>query len=495
MKTTTWRIRIHLWTWGMIILFFAFNVSHAEDTSEPSESGIAMKEIPVEFKNGGVHLAGNLLLPEMESPAPGIIFVQGAGNRPSRRLREIAEHFATSGIAALIYDKRGTGRSGGTYESSAPYENLVNDVLAGINLLKTRPEIDKSRIGIWGLSQGAYISAEAASRSSDIQFVLVVGASVADGMLTFYRNNLFRRYGLSDKLRDIAEKNYVIEQDLRITMKDGVSTSSFIPRKFPSPENFLHPAWIRVHQPVLALWGELDQHVQVSESIAGLKNSLAHAGNDQWTMIILPGTNHSLGQSSSGDLHRPWNGFTPGALNRMSDWAHRVITDRQQIERTYQEGTAEPSGILSQLNHYQNLRWFGNGIVQSVLFILFFLSFVTHTIRWGFGLIQKSTPDSQLIKFKRALCGFNLVVLAGFVVVVISVINQIFPSCPHILMYLPLLGTISILATLAFLWFQIKHGNSDEVPLGNRLPGIVDTLGLALFIPYLIYWNVVGIHF
>jgi alpha-beta hydrolase superfamily lysophospholipase len=47
----------------------------------------------------------------------------------------------SQGIAALIYDKRGTGQSGGAYESRKPYENLVNDALAGVALLKQRREI------------------------------------------------------------------------------------------------------------------------------------------------------------------------------------------------------------------------------------------------------------------------------------------------------------------------------------------------------------------
>ena len=81
----------------------------------------------------------------------------------------MGEYFASQGIAALIYDKRGTGQSGGAYESHEPYENLVNDALSAVAFLKQRREIAASQIGIWGLSQGAYISAAAASRSEDIQ--------------------------------------------------------------------------------------------------------------------------------------------------------------------------------------------------------------------------------------------------------------------------------------------------------------------------------------
>jgi hypothetical protein len=155
--------------------------ARADETG--AESGF--DEHRVEFHNQGVKLAGSLLLPRSEVPVPAVVFVHGAGPQTREPYREVGAYFASQGIAALIYDKRGTGQSGGTYESYAPYENLVNDALSAITLLKERREIAASQIGIWGLSQGAYISAAAASRSGDIRFIIVVGADVADGQM-FY---------------------------------------------------------------------------------------------------------------------------------------------------------------------------------------------------------------------------------------------------------------------------------------------------------------------
>jgi hypothetical protein len=47
--------------------------------------------------------------------------------------RFIADQFARSGIAALVYDKRGSGVSTGDWKASS-YDDLANDVLAGIDL-------------------------------------------------------------------------------------------------------------------------------------------------------------------------------------------------------------------------------------------------------------------------------------------------------------------------------------------------------------------------
>ena len=185
----------------------------------------------------------------------------------------------------MIYDKRGTGESGGAYESLKPYENLVNDALAGVALLKQHREIEQSQIGMWGLSQGGDISAAAASRSKTVQFIVAVGAEVADGMLFYYRDNLFRRYGLSNTLRDVAEKAQLGVDTLFFNLRDESLLSTFAPRSYPTPDQYVHPAWSRVNQPVLVMWGQLDQHQPVGESILGLKNSLAQANKDRKSVV------------------------------------------------------------------------------------------------------------------------------------------------------------------------------------------------------------------
>ncbi len=240
----------------------AFVIGMTAPAASADETGAesSFDEHRVEFHNQGVQPAGSLLFPRSEVPVPAVVFVHGAGRQTRESYREVGGYFASRGIAALIYDKRGTGQSGGAYESDEPYENLVNDALSAIPFLKERREIAASQIGIWGLSQGAYISAAAASRSEDIQFIIVVGADVADGMMFYYRDNLFRRYGLSDTLRDVAEKLYLVDQDLQRTFQDGFRLSSFVPRSYPPPDQYVHPPWSHVNKPVLAMWGQLGQN-------------------------------------------------------------------------------------------------------------------------------------------------------------------------------------------------------------------------------------------
>jgi pimeloyl-ACP methyl ester carboxylesterase len=478
--------------------------SGLEASAKDSAAETGFQEQSIEFRNGDVKLAGSLLLPESDVPVPAVVFVHGAGPQTRESYREVGEHFASQGIAALIYDKRGTGQSGGVYESYAPYENLVNDALAGVGFLKQRSEIAPSQIGMWGLSQGAYISAAAASRSADIHFVVVVGADVADGMLFYYRDKLFRKYGLSDTLRDVAEKAQLGADTLFFYLRDESLFSTFAPRSYPPPDQYVHPAWSRVNQPVLAMWGQLDQHIPVGESVAGLKYSLVQANNEKWTMIILPRAKHSLGISDTGAIQEKWRGYAPGALQTMTDWVHGVIDAPAHIATMKQEGSAEQTGVLSKLIGYEKLRWYGNGFVQIALVVLFLFSFLTNTIA-GLRCVLASLSNRQknatlqtsdkVLNFKRGVCALNLLILTGIQVVVILVIDQMRPSCPPILLFLPLLGTASTIMTVALLIVLSRTPRDHRWTAVKSSRFSLDVLCLVLFVPYMFYWNLIGYHF
>jgi dienelactone hydrolase len=486
----------------------ALLIGMSGQAASANETGVqsGFEEHRVELHNQDVKLAGSLLLPRSEVPVPAVVFVHGAGRQTREPYREAGEYFASQGIAALIYDKRGIGESGGAYESRRPYRNLANDALSAIAFLKQRREIAPSQIGIWGLSQGAEISAAAASRSEDIQFIIAVGGSVVapDAAMFYYRDNLFRRYGLSDTLRDVAEKVHLAQYSLPHNSPDGFGLSSFAPRSYPPPGQYVHPAWSHVHQPVLAMWGQLDQHQPVGESVLGLKNSLAHANNQEWTMIILPRAKHSLGISETGAIQEKWRGYPPGALKTMTDWVHRVIDDRSQIDTMKQQGLAEVKGVLSKVVRYENLRWFGNGTIQAALWILFLISFGANTIAGAwccltrlFGRKQSvALPTfNRVVNLKRAICALNILILITFSIIALLVLDQMHPSCPSVLRFVPLLGTVSTLATVALLIVLARTPRDHRWTAARRIRFSLDVLCLVLFVPFMFYWNLIGSRF
>jgi uncharacterized protein len=105
--------------------------------------------------------------------------------------------FAKHGIAALAYDKRGVGESTADFRT-VPFLELCGDGLAAIEYLKSRQDIDTKHIGLWGLSQGGWLGPLAASRSSDVAFVIAVsGPALSPGeQMIFYYANELRARGL-----------------------------------------------------------------------------------------------------------------------------------------------------------------------------------------------------------------------------------------------------------------------------------------------------------
>ena len=119
------------------------------------------------FSSQDIKLAGTLYMPEIIAPYPAVVVVHpaSAGERTDPFYDHLKTELPEHGIAALIFDRRGSGASQGEFET-ADFEDLAGDVIAAVEYLQTRLDIDKRKIGLHGTSQGAWIAPIAAARSS-----------------------------------------------------------------------------------------------------------------------------------------------------------------------------------------------------------------------------------------------------------------------------------------------------------------------------------------
>jgi predicted acyl esterase len=103
--------------------------------------------------NDGVDLAATLYEPSAAPPPaghPAIVLFHSLGGK-RQDLAFLAQAFAGS-FAVLTFDARGHGESGGLVSIDGPRE--MTDVKAVFNWLAARPEINRNRIGAWGISLG-----------------------------------------------------------------------------------------------------------------------------------------------------------------------------------------------------------------------------------------------------------------------------------------------------------------------------------------------------
>jgi dipeptidyl aminopeptidase/acylaminoacyl peptidase len=134
----------------------------------------------VRFDNGDVTLAASLYLPDAEAPLPAVVMIQGSGtsSRNNDWARAFAEALSARGYAVLFPDKRGSGQSGGDWQTVG-FELLARDAIAGAELVRRNPAIDASRVGYLGLSQGGHIVPLAARLDPRSAFAIsVVGSLV-----------------------------------------------------------------------------------------------------------------------------------------------------------------------------------------------------------------------------------------------------------------------------------------------------------------------------
>src|ERR1700741_3006593 len=147
----------------------------------------------VQFQNGEIRFTGSLDLPDTPAPHPAIVLLSGSDPSPRDApfFEDLRRRFIERGIAALSFDKRGVGDSGGKYEETPDFDTAAEDGLAAIRYLQGRGDIDSTRVGVWGVSQGGWIALLMASKSSDVAFVVnVSGPGVSPFEQTMYQRGV-----------------------------------------------------------------------------------------------------------------------------------------------------------------------------------------------------------------------------------------------------------------------------------------------------------------
>lgn len=152
------------------------------------------------FRNAGAELSGTLFLPRGGKALAAVVVTHSASLplRSQPLYRHLTEMLPPLGIAVLVYDRRGSGKSGGDLKAS-DYTLLADDAVAAARTLASDPRIDPRRVGIWGLSQGGWLALLAASRSPQIAFAVSASAPVVtpDVQMIFLAANILRVNGYS----------------------------------------------------------------------------------------------------------------------------------------------------------------------------------------------------------------------------------------------------------------------------------------------------------
>lgn len=324
------------------------------------------EEVSYENKDAKVKLAGTLTLPKGSGPFPVALLITGSGAQDRNEslmahqpFLVLADHLTRQGIAVLRVDDRGVGKSTGNF-AEATTADFVTDVLAGVEYLKTRKEIDPKHIGLIGHSEGGLIAPAVAVKSKDVAFIVLMAGTGLPGsdILTMQSELIAKAAGALDNARAInrklMEQVFVVVREEKDNEKaltkikavwdkvkseaepvlkaqldavDATIVPQFRPFLSPWMRYFLdydpRAALKQVACPVLAINGELDLQVPPKEDLAEIEAALKAGGNPDYSIVLLPKLNHLFQTAKTGspqEYGQIKETMAPLALKTMSDW-------------------------------------------------------------------------------------------------------------------------------------------------------------------------------
>lgn len=235
------------------------------------------RQVEVTFESHGVKLSGTLQVPSAEGKHPVLVWVHGSGEEARDTASPYYFGLLDRRYAVFAFDKRGVGKSQGTC-CPLDFQLLADDVLAAVDALRSRDDIDDEAIGLIGLSQGGWIVPVAATKSDDVSFAVILsGSAVSVGEEGLYS-------GLTGDIGCTPSSPPVLVSKLLREAKP----SEFDPRSYLA----------RLDIPVLWLYGENDMSQPVEKDLTVLRR-LQRAGKD-FDVRVFPDTDHALQQCAGG---------------------------------------------------------------------------------------------------------------------------------------------------------------------------------------------------
>ncbi len=312
----------------------------------------------VAFSSGDVRLAGTLVRPSGEGPFPAVVLLHGSGPEPRSDppTRAVVNALVRTGFAALLYDKRGVGASGGDFES-ATYRDFVDDAVAAIDYLRGRTDVDVARIGLYAVSESGWLAPEIAARTRRVAFIFnkvgpplswvdtvrweVRGDYLAEGVaeadvqplvdLALRRWAYYQAAAADPSLaagpeRDALERR-IAKLRAEIPGADRVVAPELLPydaddyAAFAAVSTYDPTPFLRaLDVPLYYAFGELDVNVPTRQAVAALEALVRDHGKNV-TVKVYPGVGHSLA-TWKGLLDV---GFPPGYLETLAAWTAEQV--------------------------------------------------------------------------------------------------------------------------------------------------------------------------
>ena len=277
-----------------------------------------------------------LTLPKGTGPFPAIVGIHPAsdGSRDHFLFLHLEALLPPLGVAVARFDRRG---------NDVPFLDQARDVEAVLEALAARQDIDATRLGLWGFSQGAWVAPLVASRSDRVAFLILVAATGVSPVEQM-------RYGTAKQARDAGhtEADVAALLALRAAFEDfgrgarpRAEVQALIDRAraepwferahvrpelpeepgfFPDRDFDPAPYIAAVHVPTLLFYGDDDEWQPTDVSVAAWER----AGTRDLMIARIPKTGHAPTTPGGSDVAS----VLPRYTDTLGTWITRVCRTR-----------------------------------------------------------------------------------------------------------------------------------------------------------------------
>jgi pimeloyl-ACP methyl ester carboxylesterase len=346
---------------------------HVNATTVELPRSRRFREESVTFRVGDAELAGTVILPTTPGPHPAAVVVHGAAGGQRDFCRLHAQPLLEAGVAVLIYDKAGHGRSDGAADPSI--FDQADAAEAGLALLAARSDIDIRRVGLVGLSNGMWAVPMVAARQlvafiagvgspgvsmaesevhrrtkvlrdcgvgeTTVQAVsdawrcvfAIVGSGVADTTTVDLLDRALARIGQADDLDRYVVPDYVRRNPMLSSLPPPMSAAELAEMLVAEadPQVSYDPAvdYARSACPVFLQYGADDTSVPVTASVRAVEQ----AAGERAVILVYPGLEHLLnvvptlaGLSVEESMYQFHSfQFGPGVWRDLTDWLRVLL--------------------------------------------------------------------------------------------------------------------------------------------------------------------------
>lgn len=449
------------WALCLMVVLAALVAATGAAVARPAGQGT---EESVEFRSGDVTLHGTVTAPAgAAGRRPGIVLVHGSGPEKRAKYRAEVQAMARDGFVVLSYDKRTTGYS----TTRRSYARLADDALAGVRLLSGRVDVDPRRIGLWGFSEGGWVAPLAASRSAQVSYVVLVGASGVSParQSAWSMENRLRHEGVAGSLL----------RTMPVTGTRFLTDAGLFPEAGYDPL----PVLRRLRQPVLAMWGN-DQQSPPAESAVAIEKALRDGGNTDVTLRFFPHADHKLRASADG--FQRGEQLTPGYVDTMASWVaghgHRA-NDPLPRQARQSHAPAPLAGLQS-------------FAVQAAVFLFMVVSFAAYLLAEPVGRLRGRPRAPGAGRAPRWAAATGLAAALGFLgyfgfVAMTLSPGPVLGDRPVLWLVLQLLSAGTALAAVATAvgWWRARASVAGRT---HARLGLLLLTG-TVFVPWALFWG------